>query len=72
MRQAIRLPRVGPRARIWARCRVEQNPMNNPLHQDEAARVAEVLSYNIIGTPPEPDYDEIAEMAARVTACRGV
>lgn len=45
--------------------------MQNPLLQDEAARVAAVRSYNIIDTPPEPDYDEIAEMAARVTACRG-
>jgi adenylate cyclase len=45
--------------------------MNDPLSQNEAARVAAVRSYNIVGTPPEPDYDEIAEMAARVTACRG-
>jgi adenylate cyclase len=45
--------------------------MKTPLAQDEAARVAEVRSYNIIGTPPEPDYDEIAEMAAHATACSG-
>lgn len=45
--------------------------MNTPLSQNEAARVAAVRSYNIIGTPPEPDYDEIAEMAARATACAG-
>ncbi|WP_439356765.1 adenylate/guanylate cyclase domain-containing protein [Bradyrhizobium sp. DASA03007] len=42
-----------------------------PFAQDEAARVAEVRSYNIVGTPPEPDYDEIAEMAAHVTSCPG-
>ena len=45
--------------------------MNNPLAQDEAARVAEVRSYNIIGSPPEPDYDEIAELAAHITGCPG-
>jgi adenylate cyclase len=44
--------------------------MDKSLVHDEAARVAEVLSYNIVDTPPEPDYDEIAQMAARVTECR--
>jgi adenylate cyclase len=50
---------------------MERNQMNTPLSQNEAARVAAVRSYNIIGTPPEPAYDEIAEMAARATACAG-
>jgi adenylate cyclase len=45
--------------------------MTNPLADDEAARVEQVRSYNIIDTPPEPDYDEIAEMAARATGCPG-
>lgn len=36
---------------------------------EEAARVAEALSYHITDTLPEPDYDEFAEMAARATAC---
>jgi adenylate cyclase len=43
--------------------------MSESLAADEAARVAAVRSYNIIGTAPERDYDHIAEMAARVTAC---
>jgi adenylate cyclase len=30
-----------------------------------------VRSYKIIGTQREPDYDEIAEMAARATGCAG-
>ncbi|MGH7246531.1 MAG: adenylate/guanylate cyclase domain-containing protein [Pseudomonadota bacterium] len=39
--------------------------------ENEAARVEQLRSYNIVGTPPEPNYDEIAEMAARATACQG-
>lgn len=45
--------------------------MSGTLAADEAARVAAVRSYNILGTPPEPEYDRIAEMAAHVTACTG-
>lgn len=36
---------------------------------DAADEVAAVRSYNIIGTPPEPDYDRIAEMPARAAGC---
>lgn len=43
--------------------------MSDLLAADEVARVAAVRSYDLIGTPPEPDYDHIAEMAARATAC---
>ncbi len=43
--------------------------MGDRLAEEEAARVAAVRSYGLIGTPPEPDYDRIADMAARSTAC---
>ena len=39
------------------------------MSEDEAARVAAVNSYQIFGTPPEKDYDQLAEMAARATGC---
>lgn len=43
--------------------------MADKVSEDEAARVAAVRSYEIIGSAPEPDYDEITEMAADAAAC---
>lgn len=45
--------------------------MLESMAADEVARVAAVRSYGIIGSPPEPEYDQIAEMAAHVTRCAG-
>lgn len=45
--------------------------MSDRRSLDENARLAAVHSYNIIGTPRETEYDEIAEMAAQLTGCRG-
>jgi class 3 adenylate cyclase len=43
--------------------------MSGDLLEKEGARVAALQSYEIIGTPPESAYDEIAELAAHVCGC---
>lgn len=36
---------------------------------NEAARLANLLQYNILDTAPEPDFDSLAELAAQVCHC---
>lgn len=43
--------------------------MANSAFEEEAARVAAVRSYQITGTAPEPDYDELAQVAAQTCGC---
>lgn len=43
--------------------------MADSARDQEAARVAAVRSYQIIGTAPEPDYDELAQVAAQTCGC---
>ena len=35
--------------------------MGFPLTENERERVKAVASYHIIGTPPEPAFDDVAE-----------
>ncbi len=39
--------------------------MDLPLPENERERVKALESYQIIGTPPEPAFDDIAELAAQ-------
>lgn len=43
--------------------------MDLTLAEDERARVKALESYRIIGTPPEPAFDDIAELAAQIVDC---
>ena len=43
--------------------------MNYPVPETETARVSAVESYAIADTPPEPGYDDIAELAAQLCGC---
>lgn len=40
-----------------------------PVPENEAARVHAVEDYEIVGTPPEPAFDDLAELAAQVLQC---
>lgn len=43
--------------------------MNYPVPVNEAERVAAVETYGIADSPPEPGYDDIAELAAEICSC---
>jgi adenylate cyclase len=43
--------------------------MGFPIPENERERVKAVESYQIIGTPPEPAFDDIAELAAQILGC---
>jgi predicted signal transduction protein with EAL and GGDEF domain len=38
-----------------------------PLPTDEAARLASLMSYDILGTPPEAAFDDLVRLAAAIT-----
>ncbi len=40
------------------------------IPDNEAARVAAVQSYGVLGTGPEQEYDDIVELAAAITGCQ--
>jgi GAF domain-containing protein len=43
--------------------------MDFPIPKNERERVKAVDSYRIIGTPPEPVFDDVAELAAQILDC---
>ena len=43
--------------------------MSSPIPDNEPGRLAALASYNVAGTPPEMDFDEIAEMATHICGC---
>jgi class 3 adenylate cyclase len=43
--------------------------MGFPVPENERERVKAVDSYHIVGTPPEPAFDDIAELAAQFLDC---
>ena len=43
--------------------------MSYPIPSNDRDRLAALDAYHIAGTPPEMDFNEIAEMAARVCGC---
>lgn len=40
--------------------------MNFPTPDNEQARLAALAAYNVYGTDPEPDFDDLAELAAQI------
>lgn len=40
-----------------------------PLPANEAARLAALAAFEIIGSPPETEYDDLAGLAARICGC---
>ncbi|MFO1128094.1 MAG: adenylate/guanylate cyclase domain-containing protein [Rhodospirillales bacterium] len=43
--------------------------MDFPVPENEPARVVALDSYHIVGTPPEPIFDDVAELAAQIVGC---
>ncbi|MDX1482884.1 MAG: adenylate/guanylate cyclase domain-containing protein [Alphaproteobacteria bacterium] len=43
--------------------------MDYPIPGNEAERLAALETYNVAGTPPEMDFDQIAEIAAKICEC---
>jgi class 3 adenylate cyclase len=43
--------------------------MAYPVPENERDRLAALDAYDVIGTPPEMDFDEIAEMAGHICGC---
>lgn len=43
--------------------------MDIPIPENDAERVAALGSYNIMDSAPEPDYDDITELAAQICQC---
>ena len=43
--------------------------MSYPIPENEPGRLLALGAYNVAGTPPEMDIDEIAELAAQICAC---
>ena len=43
--------------------------MSFPIPANEAARLAAVRSFGIVGTPPEVAFDDISELAAQICQC---
>jgi class 3 adenylate cyclase len=43
--------------------------MDFPVPENERERVKAVDSYHIVGTPPEPAFDDAAELAAQILDC---
>lgn len=40
-----------------------------PVPKDEAARLDALRTYNVLDTPPEPEFDELVRLAAQVCGC---
>ncbi|MBX5481892.1 MAG: GAF domain-containing sensor histidine kinase [Myxococcaceae bacterium] len=40
-----------------------------PVPADEAARLDALRSYNVLDTPPEPEFDELVRLAAKLCNC---
>lgn len=40
-----------------------------PVSKDEAARVEALRTYNVLDTEPEPEFDELVKLAARLCEC---
>jgi adenylate cyclase len=45
------------------------DPFDFPVPDNEAERVIALESYNLIGTPTEPAFDDLAELAAQFCGC---
>lgn len=43
--------------------------MSYPVPENERDRLTALDAYNVVGTPPEMDFDEIAEMAGHICGC---
>ena len=43
--------------------------MENPIPQNERDRLTALEGYGVIGTPPEVDFDDLAEMAGQICSC---
>lgn len=43
--------------------------MSYPVPDNERERLTALDAYDVVGTPPEMDFDEIAEMAAHICGC---
>ena len=43
--------------------------MDIPIPENDAERVAALGTYNIMDSAPEPDYDDITELAAQICQC---
>lgn len=43
--------------------------MYQPVPENDRERLAALESYDVIGTPPEMDFDQIAELAAQICGC---
>ncbi len=43
--------------------------MDIPIPENDAERLAALGSYNIMDSAPEPDYDDITELAAQICQC---
>ena len=43
--------------------------MAYPVPDDDAERLEALAAYNVVGTPPEMDFDEIATLAAQICGC---
>jgi PAS domain S-box-containing protein len=43
--------------------------LTDPLSENEDARLNELYAYQILDSPPEKEFDELAELAARVCEC---
>ena len=43
--------------------------MESPIPQNERDRLTALEGYGVIGTPPEVDFDDIAEMAGQICSC---
>jgi adenylate cyclase len=43
--------------------------MEGPMPENERDRLKALEAYDVIGTPPEVDFDEIAEMAGQICGC---
>lgn len=40
-----------------------------PITKDEAARIDALKSYNVLDTPPEPEFDALVRLAAKLSNC---
>ena len=43
--------------------------MEGPMPENERDRLKALEAYDVIGTPREVDFDEIAEMAGQICGC---
>src|SRR5262249_413558 len=43
--------------------------MEGPIPENERDRLTGLEAYDVIGTPPEVDFDDIAEMAGQICSC---